>query len=216
MALLFKSKKKKENNDSKKPTEPPKPEPKNNPINEEATPKETQKPDKTVEVKDSVNDKISLNVPQEQEAKAQDKQKVSSLAEFNIEDELKALESKLVGGKTDKNSEKDTSFEGLFKSTPKTEANEQRIEEQTYDKGSVVLYSSKEGSYFIKDSDLQRLIEQVNEILTLNNSLEEHLRYIHSLVSKNKEKVEKMLRDGDFMFNKSIKCDAIIRGENNG
>jgi len=212
MAFLFKSKKKEKDNDSEKPPEPPKPEMKESSVNV-TIPKEAPKP-ADVEKNDEHKNAETLM----QTAKSENKE-TQSFADFDIEEELKELESKLVKGGTDKNSEEPVAFEEMLKATSQKESSEQEIESKIHNEpaeNSIIIYSSKEQNHFIKEANLQWLIEQINEILALNNSLKELAGDIHLLVSNNRENVETILKNGDAMFNKSIKCDAIIRGEKNG
>jgi len=212
MAFLFKSKKKEKDNDSEKPPEPPKPEMKESSVNV-TIPKEARKP-ADVEKNDEHKNAETLM----QTAKSENKE-TQSFADFDIEEELKELESKLVKGGTNKNSEEPVAFEEMLKATSQKESSEQKIESKIHNEpaeNSIIIYSSKEQNHFIKEANLQWLIEQINEILALNNSLKELAGDIHLLVSNNRENVETILKNGDAMFNKSIKCDAIIRGEKNG
>ncbi len=109
-----------------------------------------------------------------------------------------------------------TGFEDILdvppEETPKQESNEMISKSSE----SIIIHSNRENAYFIRDSDLKQLVDEINEILANNSILKNNGEEIEAIELRNKEITQTLLKNCNVMFNKSIGCDAIIRGENNG
>ncbi|MDN5327805.1 MAG: hypothetical protein PWP03_443 [Candidatus Woesearchaeota archaeon] len=212
MAFLFKPKKKKEESKEDKPPTPPQPE------GLEST--QQKKEESSSQKLLSSEDKKDLQTDSQEKSDTNLQENVKVSNNLDIENELKELESKLMSGfeAQDTKEQESEPFSGLLKETKNETVENKPLSQidKTISSDSIILYSQKENSHFIKETDLQWLFEQINKILEINQYLKTYSEEIKSLVSQNKANVEELAKNANFMFNKSITCDAIIRGENNG
>ena len=223
MAFLFRSKKKKEKSESETPPEPPKPtiksdnenQPKTNPVPEDSNLDGGSKQQSNEQVKETA---INQNNQSKDNKAAGAEGNANDAVDFDLDKELKELESKLIQNIQPKEGmgSPSTGFEDILdvppEETPKQESNEMISKSSE----SIIIHSNREKAYFIRDSDLKQLVDEINEILANNSILKNNGEEIEAIELRNKEITQTLLKNCNVMFNKSIGCDAIIRGENNG
>ena len=223
MAFLFRSKKKKEKSESETPPEPPKPtiksdtenQPKTNTVSENSSQETVSKQQNSEQVKETA---INQNNQSKDNKAAGAEGNANDAVDFDLDKELKELESKLIQNIQPKEGmdSPSTGFEDILdvppEETPKQESNEMISKSSE----SIIIHSNRENAYFIRDSDLKQLVDEINEILANNSILKNNGEEIEAIELRNKEITQTLLKNCNVMFNKSIGCDAIIRGENNG